>query len=202
MALRLSVISEHGTHLGARSTKVFDAHGGTIGRGTDNDWSLPDPERYLSVKHARVDFRAGRYVLIDTSSNGTFVNGAPVPLGKHCDYTLQDGDFVSLGDYRVLVSIDEPDGIAQPSTASTDSADSAASADTPWYSGPSLLEQLETGELRHVDIQKNNRGIEVADFLKRFEAVRASARLVPLLAEDFLERLADVGVVFDDEDRP
>lgn len=131
MALRLSVISEHGTHLGARSTKVFDAHGGTIGRGTDNDWSLPDPERYLSVKHARVDFRAGRYVLIDTSSNGTFVNGAPVPLGKHCDYTLQDGDFVSLGDYRVLVSIDEPDGIAQPSTASTDSADSAASADTP-----------------------------------------------------------------------
>ena len=107
MALRLRVVSEHSTRLGPQSTKVFGVHGGTIGRATDNEWILPDPERYLSGKHARVDFRSGTYVLVDTSSNGTYVNGAQVPLGKYKDYALKDGDYVRLGEYEMLVSIDK-----------------------------------------------------------------------------------------------
>jgi type VI secretion system FHA domain protein len=107
MALRLRVVSEHAIRLGEQSTKVFGVHGGTIGRATDNEWILPDPERYLSGKHARVDFRAGTYVLVDTSSNGTYVNGAQVPLGKYHDYQLRDGDYVRLGEYELLVSIDK-----------------------------------------------------------------------------------------------
>ena len=107
MALRLRVVSEHSTRLGEQSTKVFGVHGGTIGRSTDNEWILPDPERYLSGKHARVDFRAGTYVLVDTSSNGTYVNGAQVPLGKYHDYLLRDGDYIRLGEYELLVSIDK-----------------------------------------------------------------------------------------------
>jgi type VI secretion system protein len=107
MTLRLSVVSEHGIRLGAQSTKVFGVHGGSIGRGSDNEWILPDPERYLSGKHARIDFRAGTYVLVDTSSNGTYVNGAQVPLGKYHDYVLKDGDYVRLGEYEFLVSIDK-----------------------------------------------------------------------------------------------
>jgi type VI secretion system protein len=107
MALRLRVVSEHSTRLGPLATKVFGVHGGTIGRGTDNEWILPDPERYLSGKHARVDFRAGAYILVDTSSNGTYVNGAQVPLGKYHDYALKDGDYIRLGEYELLVSIDQ-----------------------------------------------------------------------------------------------
>jgi type VI secretion system FHA domain protein len=107
MALRLRVVSEHSSRLGPLATKVFSVHGGTIGRGTDNEWILPDPERYLSGKHARIDFRAGAYVLVDTSSNGTYVNGAQVPLGKYHDYALKDGDYVRLGEYELLVSIDK-----------------------------------------------------------------------------------------------
>jgi len=107
MALRFRVVSEHAIHLGEQSTKVFGVHGGSIGRATDNEWILPDPERYLSGKHARVDFRAGTYVLVDTSSNGTYINGAQVPLGKYHDYLLKDGDYVRLGEYELLVSIDK-----------------------------------------------------------------------------------------------
>ena len=107
MTLRLSVVSEHGIRLGTASTRVFGVHGGSIGRGTDNEWILPDPERYLSGKHARIDFRAGTYILVDTSSNGTYVNGAQVPLGKYHDYQLKDGDYVRLGEYEMLVSIDK-----------------------------------------------------------------------------------------------
>ena len=107
MALRLRVVSEHSTRLGTLATKVFGVHGGSIGRATDNEWILPDPERYLSGKHARVDFRAGAYILVDTSSNGTYINGAQVPLGKYHDYALKDGDYIRLGEYELLVSIDQ-----------------------------------------------------------------------------------------------
>jgi len=107
MALRLRVVSEHSTRLGTLATKVFGVHGGSIGRATDNEWILPDPERYLSGKHVRVDFRAGAYILVDTSSNGTYINGAQVPLGKYHDYALKDGDYIRLGEYELLVSIDQ-----------------------------------------------------------------------------------------------
>src|SRR5579871_941675 len=107
MALRLRVVSEHSTRIGQLATKVFGVHGGTIGRASDNEWILPDPERYLSGKHARVDFRAGTYILVDTSSNGTYVNGAQVPLGKYHDYQLKDGDYLRIGEYELLVSIDK-----------------------------------------------------------------------------------------------
>jgi type VI secretion system protein len=117
MALRLRVVSEHSTRLGALATKIFGVHGGTIGRATDNDWILPDPERYLSGKHARIDFRAGTFVLVDTSSNGTYVNGAQVPLGKYHDYVLKDGDYVRLGEYEFLVSIDKSNDFPADSSA-------------------------------------------------------------------------------------
>jgi type VI secretion system protein len=117
MALRLRVVSEHSTRLGQHATKVFGVHGGTIGRATENEWILPDPERYLSGKHARIDFRAGTYVLVDTSSNGTYVNGAQVPLGKYHDYVLRDGDYIRLGEYELLVSIDKTNDFPPDSSA-------------------------------------------------------------------------------------
>jgi type VI secretion system protein len=107
MALRLTVISEHASRLNAQASKVFSVHGGTIGRGNDNVWILPDPERYLSGKHARVDVRGGIYFLVDTSSNGTYINGAQIPLGKYHDYALKDGDYIRIGEYEMLVSIDQ-----------------------------------------------------------------------------------------------
>ena len=106
MALRVSVVSEHAARLGDQASKVFGVHGGSIGRSRDNEWILPDPERYLSGRHARIEYRAGRYYLVDTSSNGTYVNGAQVPLGRFHEYLLQDGDYVRIGEYELRVSVD------------------------------------------------------------------------------------------------
>ncbi|HVC02747.1 MAG TPA: type VI secretion system-associated FHA domain protein TagH [Steroidobacteraceae bacterium] len=107
MALRVSIVSEHATRLGDLASRVFGVHGGTIGRALENEWPLPDPERYLSAKHARIEFRAGRYYLVDMSSNGTYVNGAQVPLGRFHEYAMRDGDYFRIGEYELLVSIDE-----------------------------------------------------------------------------------------------
>ena len=61
---------------------VLGVGGGGIGRAHDNDWVLPDPLRYLSAHHARVQFRDGSYFLVDTSTNGVFVNDGTVPIGR------------------------------------------------------------------------------------------------------------------------
>jgi len=107
MALRLRIVSEHAGRLGSQATRVFGVHGGSIGRGTDTDWTLPDPERYLSGTHARLEFRAGQFFIVDCSSNGTYLNGAQAALGKSNDRQLKDGDYLRMGEYEMLVSIDD-----------------------------------------------------------------------------------------------
>lgn len=107
MALKLRVISDHYKALGKRSSRLFGVTGGRIGRAQDNDWILPDPDRYISSHHCKVEFRAGHWMLEDTSTNGVFINGADVPASVEGAYALQDGDRLRLGDYEILVSIDE-----------------------------------------------------------------------------------------------
>jgi len=106
MALKLTVLSEQRASLGSRESIVIGVGGGSIGRAHDNDWVLPDPERYLSAHHARVKFRDGVYQLFDTSSNGVFVNDRSEKLGRRAYYTLRDGDLLRLGSYQIAVAID------------------------------------------------------------------------------------------------
>jgi type VI secretion system FHA domain protein len=106
MALRLRVISDHRHRMGDKSTFVFGVSGGSIGRSAENDWVLPDDMRYVSGRHARVVFHKGRFLLQDTSSNGTFVNDGDKPLGSQNPYELKSGDIVRIGEYHVQVQID------------------------------------------------------------------------------------------------
>ena len=106
MALRLRVISEHRLRMGDKSTFVFGVSGGSIGRSAENDWVLPDDMRYVSGRHARIVFHKGRYLLQDTSSNGTYVNDIERPLGNQNPYELKTGDILRIGEYHVQVQID------------------------------------------------------------------------------------------------
>jgi type VI secretion system protein len=107
MALKFRIISDHYKALGKRSTRLFGVTGGRIGRAVDNDWILPDPDRYISSHHCKVEFRAGAWILEDTSTNGVFINGSDVPASVEGAYSLKDGDRLRLGDYEMIVSIDE-----------------------------------------------------------------------------------------------
>ena len=106
MALRLRVISEHRQRMGDKSTFVFGVSGGSIGRSAENDWVLPDDMRYVSGRHARVLFHKGRWLLQDTSSNGTYVNDNDRPLGGQNPHELKSGDVLRIGEYHVQVQID------------------------------------------------------------------------------------------------
>jgi type VI secretion system protein len=107
MALKLRIISDHYKALGKRSSRLFGVTGGRIGRAQDNDWILPDPDRYISSHHCKVEFRAGQWILEDTSTNGVFINGSDVPASVEGAYALKDGDRLRLGDYDILVGIDD-----------------------------------------------------------------------------------------------
>lgn len=105
MLLALSVISAQGATLGPTAYKVFDERGGSIGRLDNNDWTLPDPDKFVSSRHAVLAFRGGAFYLEDTSTNGTFVNGRDRPASKTEPTRMQDGDRIFIGDYEILVQI-------------------------------------------------------------------------------------------------
>jgi type VI secretion system protein len=117
MALKLTIIDDDTSQPGRGGSIVFGVGGGGIGRAHDNDWVLPDPQRYLSAHHARVQFRDGAYFLLDTSTNGVFVNDGTVPIGRRNSYALRDGDRLRLGDYHLSVSIDTERGEAPEAIA-------------------------------------------------------------------------------------
>ena len=106
MALTLRVTSFHSQALGADSTRVFGMQGGAIGRALDNDWVLPDPEKFVSSHHAQILCRGGSYFLKDTSTNGTYINSSPQPVGNGMEQQLFDGDRIQIGDYEIAAALE------------------------------------------------------------------------------------------------
>jgi len=106
--LRLRVVSEQRRSLAERSSAIFSVEGGTIGRSADNDWVLPDPQRYVSAHHARVQFREGHFYLQDVSTNGVYVNDDMEPLAKRgsAGYRLTNGDVLRMGDYHIVAALE------------------------------------------------------------------------------------------------
>lgn len=105
MTITLCVTGYQGKTLGPQRCKTFDERGGTIGRAENNDWVLPDPQRFLSGHHATLVVREGRFHLLDTSTNGVLVNDAPSPVGKGNSVELRDGDRLAMGSYQIKVSL-------------------------------------------------------------------------------------------------
>ena len=106
--LRLRIVSDQRRSLAERSSATFSVEGGTIGRSADNDWVLPDPSRYVSAHHARVQFREGHFYLQDVSTNGVYVNDDMEPLAKRgsSGYRLSDGDVLRMGDYHIVAALE------------------------------------------------------------------------------------------------
>jgi type VI secretion system protein len=108
MALRLRIVSDQRRSLADGSSATFTVEGGTIGRSADNDWVLPDPLRYVSAHHARVQFREGHFYLQDVSTNGVFVNDEIEPLAKRgsSGHRVTHGDVIRMGEYQIVAAVE------------------------------------------------------------------------------------------------
>jgi type VI secretion system FHA domain protein len=112
MTLRLSIVNTDSTTLGNGAPVEFslDGRGALIGRSPSCDWSLPDARNHISSRHCEIRFEHGRYVLSDTSMNGTFLNDRPDRLMQ--PQALSDGDVLTIGHYRIRVALSQ--GFAFP----------------------------------------------------------------------------------------
>src|SRR5437762_553836 len=112
-----------------------------IGRDSHLDWTLPDPTRHISGKHAEIRFKDGGYWLHDVSTNGTFLNG-----GDHrmqAPHRLRSGDRFTIGHYIIAVALE----------GETDNAAAAAPSQGPnyrelWANDHELAPPIDRAELR------------------------------------------------------
>ena len=140
MPLKLKITSAHKDLMGEDCSHEFRAGGGTIGRALENDWILPDRDRFISGRHATIDFRSGAYYLADTSTNGVYINDDDEPLGRRHPRRLFDGDRLRMGDFLIAVSIDEGEDLEMP-------------ADQPESAAPNHLELMVPEEPLKTGIQ-------------------------------------------------
>lgn len=117
MPLQLEITSDHKNLLGDDYIREFGTNGGTIGRALENDWILPDPERFISGRHATIDFRSGAWYLADISTNGVYVNDETEPLGRGNPRRLFNGDRLRMGDFELTVNLDEGEELEMPPPA-------------------------------------------------------------------------------------
>lgn len=103
MALVLSIARQPEGSFVPDLRKVFGSEGGTLGRSADNTWQLPDPKRLVSASHASIRCAGDSYFLVDTSTNGVYVNDGKRPLGSGNQVRLSQGDRIFMGDYELVV---------------------------------------------------------------------------------------------------
>jgi type VI secretion system protein len=116
MTLVLTITNVERLENGLPTRLRLDRHGAVIGRSPTADWSLPDPQHYISSVHCEIDFRDSAYVLVDKSTNGTFVNGAQERLaGPH---PIGPGDMIVIGHYAIKADLADGAGGAAAASAS------------------------------------------------------------------------------------
>ncbi|WP_431146963.1 type VI secretion system-associated FHA domain protein TagH [Pseudomonas alvandae] len=106
MPLCLTITSYHKITPGQCSEKTLGQGVMAIGRNSDNDWVLPDPERLVSGKHCVIQYKDGRYYLTDNSTNGVELVKAGIRLRKGNSEPLQDGEVIRIGDYEIQARVD------------------------------------------------------------------------------------------------
>jgi FHA domain-containing protein/type VI secretion system protein len=125
----------------------FDQLGGTIGRAAGNDLELPDPGKYISRNHSKIDFAGGQFTLMDLGANPSWINDRPVGAGKSA--ALEDGDRLLIGDYVLEVAVGEgasaaPVPVFQPETSDALPFQAQPAAAPSPYEGKSFDEMRDT----------------------------------------------------------
>lgn len=106
MSLCLTITSYHKITPGQCPEKSMDQGVMAIGRNSDNDWVLPDPERLVSSQHCVIQYKDGRYYLTDNSTNGVELVKAGIRMRRGNSEPLQDGELIRIGDYEIQARID------------------------------------------------------------------------------------------------
>jgi type VI secretion system FHA domain protein len=106
MSLTLTIATYRNQPPAQATSQRFEGTIITLGRGSEADWALPDPEQHLSKKHCIIQMQGGQYSVTDTSTNGLYLNRGAQPLGRGQSAPLRSGDRLGLGDYEIVVRVE------------------------------------------------------------------------------------------------
>lgn len=124
MSLCLTITSYHKITPGQCPEKSMDDGVMAIGRSSENDWVLPDPERLVSAQHCLIQYKDGRYYLTDNSTNGVELVKAGIRLRRGNSEPLQDGELIRIGDYEIQARIDFDLQVSDSNALGADSSNS------------------------------------------------------------------------------
>ncbi len=105
MSLHLVITSYHKITPGQCSEMTLDSGILQIGRGPDNDWVLPDPDRLISTSHCTIQYSDGNYTLTDNSTNGVEFVTSCIRLRRGNSERITDGEVIRIGDYEIQARI-------------------------------------------------------------------------------------------------
>ncbi len=133
---------------GPLSYSVAGGRGFDLGRDSYLDWTLPDPNMFVSGKHCEVRFRDGSYWLYDVSLNGTYLNGAEHRMLE--PYRLRHGDRLCIGQYIVAVTLDADADVPQAAAPAGQVAPGQAAPENIWDFDGEVPAPIDPRELRPV----------------------------------------------------
>jgi type VI secretion system FHA domain protein len=100
MQLILDIV-KNGKNRAEQKSFRFDRTGGIIGRNSELEYRLTDPQNYISGKHARIEYKHGRYYLWDESTNGTFLKHPYRKLPKGVPHPIGASEVFIIGDHEL-----------------------------------------------------------------------------------------------------
>ena len=197
MQLSLKIISYHRLNPGQQEIFQPQSDSFTIGRSDENDWAIPDPQRFLSGVHCRIHCEGDHCYLTDTSTNGVFLNGSGTRLERNETVELSQGDKIRIGDYEFEVLIEESFSSASPLADSTETVVETEHADDPFgdsHSDPfdDPFKDPESQEAPQAD----------DDYLKDINTPLAHIDDSPIGNAISIERLIDLDPLDDPDDQP
>jgi type VI secretion system protein len=132
MSLSLKITSYQRLTPNQQSVYQAESDSFTIGRNHENDWAIPDPQRFLSGVHCRISKKGDNYFITDTSTNGVFLNGSEDRLTRNEEVSLNAGDKFRIGDYEFEVIIDDGSLAGNPLTSDEETMTGADPFDDPF----------------------------------------------------------------------
>jgi len=133
MRLSLSVLTLQDQAPFTSMTHTFDQSGGSVGRHQRADWVLLDDKKFLSGEHFSINCDGKDFFVVDTSTNGTFINDSLHPLGQNNSHRLCEKDSIRIGEYVILCSVFSDSVTPQSDFPVNDSID-AATGNDPFFS--------------------------------------------------------------------
>lgn len=136
MRLTLSVLTLQEQAPFTSMTHSFDQTGGSVGRHQRAGWVLLDDKKFLSGEHFSINCDGKNFFVVDTSTNGTFVNDEIHPLGKNNSHLLVERDRIRIGEYIIICSISLQSAVSQQSfpVSNHPSSSSGGDPNDPFFS--------------------------------------------------------------------